>query len=41
MKKMVLAAFAALAVAAGALAPAANADVLFKPDNGTTQGGAN
>lgn len=41
MKRIILTAFAALAVTVGALAPAANAEMLFKPDAGTTQGGAN
>ena len=42
MKKIILAAFAALAVTIGALAPAANAaGPMFPPDAGTTQGGSN
>ena len=39
MKKIVLAAFAALAVTIGALVPAANAAITFPADAGTAQGG--
>ena len=41
MKKIILAAFAALAVTIGALTPAANAGgPQFEPGAGTTQGGS-